>query len=92
MTLASFPQSSCGVGRLRSPVFLNHKIMANIIFQIETPEDMTYYIERAQDIIEKRGFQYLTTNHILHEMRNFVQNTKDPITIKFRKGELELST
>jgi len=62
----------------------------SITFKLENPGDMDYYVERASEIIRNRGFEYLTTNSILHKIRDFVQEASEPVFLEVRESELEI--
>lgn len=66
-----------------------------LVIPVISEEDAKYYGERAWDIINHGGFQYVTTNEFLHQMKRFVQNEYafgNEVDLVIEKGKIILRT
>lgn len=66
-----------------------------LVIPVISEEDAKYYGERAWDIIKHGGFEYVTTNEFLHQMKRFVQNEYafgNEVDLVIEKGKIILRT
>lgn len=68
---------------------------SELVIPVISEEDAKYYSERAWDIIKDGGFEYITTNPFLHQMRDFVQREYalgNEVDLVVEKGKIILRT
>lgn len=68
---------------------------SELVIPVISEEDAKYYGERAWDIIKMGGFEYITTNPFLHQMRDFVQREYalgNEVDLVVEKGKIILRT